>query len=915
MSYTTFVALDVETTGLDPERDRITEIGAVRFDANGTVVESYEQLVNPGRDIPFFIEQLTGISNETVRSSPALGDVAGELRRFVGMGPVVGHNIGFDLACLGREGVALGVPGIDTADLSRYLLPERQSRGLIDVANALGVEAGEHHRALPDARTAAAVFDALRRRAAALPPAERGQLARLVSLHDGTLAEVIGGDAWADEPVSERQLPIVRPAPDLVPLVRREPTLPVHAGEVDRAFDAAAGVMERFEERVEQREMAQAVRTALSDGGHWLVEAGTGVGKSLAYLLPAALHAIRNGERVVISTNTHNLQEQLLGKDIPALRDILKAAGVINDGSELRATLLKGRANYLCLRRWIASYGAGLADPDFSRLAASMLLWLPETETGDRSELNLDRDEYLTWQRFSAQDTDCLARQNTFVREGTCFLQRARKAGESAHIIVVNHALLLADLASGGSAIPPYEHLIIDEAHNLEDTATQQFGGTVSRRILAEALDGLHRRGGRDHREGGVAALLKAFPDGAATIAGKAIEDAVNRAQQSLPPLFEALAAHLPRRGDEDRVLVSRSLRAREQWAAVENAWAAVDRTLRDAANRGTSAAQAVGQTKLVEETDALSGEIETATRKVDDARGLLAELMATTGDETIVWVGRERDGGASLNSAPLEVGPRLWEDLFSRKKTVVATSATLSAAGSMAYSARRLGFDEPETLQLGSPFDYRRSTLLAAFTDVPEPNDPAYIEAVARAIVDLARASGGRALALFTSHAALRSAAAIVRAELDQDGIVTLAQGIDGNPRQLTENLKANPRTVLLGTSSFWEGVDIRGEALSMLIIARLPFAVPTDPIYKARSEQYDNPFAQYALPAAILRFRQGFGRLIRDREDRGVVAVLDRRIWEKGYGNDFVKALPDCTKFRGTTDAVAERAREWLE
>jgi DNA polymerase-3 subunit epsilon/ATP-dependent DNA helicase DinG len=915
MTYTTFVALDVETTGLDPERDRITEVGAVRFGTDGTVIESYEQLVNPGRDIPFFIEQLTGISNETVASAPALSDVAGELRRFVGMGPVVGHNIGFDLACLAREGVVLGAPGIDTGELSRYLLPERQARGLIDVANALGVEAGEHHRALPDARTAAAVFDALRRRAEALPAADRGQLARLVSLHDATLAEVIGGGEWADEGLSERQLPIVQAAPEYPALVRREPPIPIPAGEIDRAFAAAAGVMERFEERPEQREMAQAVRTAIAEGGHWLIEAGTGVGKSLAYLLPAALHAIRNGERVVISTNTHNLQEQLLTKDIPALRDILTAAGVIADGSGLRATLLKGRANYLCLRRWIASYGAGLADPDFARLAASMLLWLPETETGDRSELNLDHDEYLTWQRFSAQDTDCLARQNTFVREGTCFLQRARKSAESAHIIVVNHALLLADLASGGSAIPAYEHLVIDEAHNLEDTATQQFGGTVSRRILGDALDGLHRRQARDQREGGVAALLKAFPEGAATIAAKAIEDAVARAQQSLPPLFEALAAHLPRRGEEDRVLVSRSLRAREQWTAVETAWASVDRALRDAVNRGNSAAQAVSATRLAEESDALSGEIETATRKVDDARGLLEQLMATTGDETIVWVGRERDGGGSLNSAPLEVGPRLWEDLFSRKQTVVATSATLSAAGNMAYSAKRLGFDEPETLQLGSPFDYRRSTLLAAFTDIPEPNDPAYIEAVARATVGLVRASGGRALALFTSHAALRAAAAIVRAELEGDGIVTLAQGVDGNPRQLTENLKANPRTVLLGTSSFWEGVDIRGEALSMLIIARLPFAVPTDPIYKARSDQYDNPFGQYALPAAILRFRQGFGRLIRDREDRGVVAVLDRRIWEKGYGDDFVRALPDCTKYRASSADVAVRAREWLE
>ena len=231
-----------------------------------------------------------------------------------------------------------------------------------------------------------------------------------------------------------------------------------------------------------------------------------------------------------------------------------------------------------------------------------------------------------------------------------------------------------------------------------------------------------------------------------------------------------------------------------------------------------------------------------------------------------------------------------------------------------MDYAAKRLGFDEPGTLQLGSPFDYEKSTLLAAFTDVPEPNDPAYNEAIATAIAQLVRASNGRALALFTSHAALKRAAERVRRELEDAGISVLVQGVDGTPRQLTDNLVRNPKSVIFGTSSFWEGVDIRGEALSMLIIARLPFAVPTDPIYKARSEQYDDPFRQFALPSAILRFRQGFGRLIRDRTDFGVVAVLDRRIYEKRYGEDFVAALPRCTRFRGDSASVADRSREWL-
>jgi Rad3-related DNA helicase/DNA polymerase III epsilon subunit-like protein len=909
----TYVAIDVETTGLDPETDRITEIGAVRFREDGRVLDEYESLVNPGREIPQFIEQLTGVTNAAVKAAPSLDEIAGVITKFVGESVLVGQNVGFDLAYLRRGGVSLPLRALDTAELSRLLIPGRQPRGLVDLAALMGVAAGEHHRALPDARTAAAIFTALKARAGELDPAVRLQLARLTSIRDLTLAETIAGGEWDDLPPTERALPTVRPAPAWPGLTKADPRVPVPAGKVAAAF-AAAARMPGFEERPEQLEMAEYVRNGLAGGGHYLVEAGTGVGKSLAYLVPAALHALANGERVVISTNTINLQEQLLTKDIPALRRMLKAAGLIKDEGDLRASLLKGRSNYLCLRRWTASYAANLGDPDFSRLAAAMLLWLPETETGDRSELNFDHNDWLTWQRFSAQDTDCLQRPNSYVKAGNCFLQRARKAAESAHLVVVNHALLLADIASGGSALPAYEHLVIDEAHNLEDQATQQFGGTVSRRLLHEALEGIARPRRGDQREGGVVSLLKAFPPGAAQMAGVALEQAALEASDKVSPCFEAMAAFVPRGSEDERVLVDRSLRAQPGWEIPEQAWDALDRALGQVSARATAASQAVTEHATVEEPDAIAGEVATAARKVEELRLLMARLMGATDNGTVVWLGRERDGSASMNSAPLDVGPMLWEQLLSKKETVIATSATLSAAGDMAYASRRLGFQEPGTLQLGSPFDYERATLLAAFTDVPEPNDPDYIDAVANAVVELVRASEGRALALFTSHSALRRVAEKARKPLEEEGISVRAQGVDGAPRQLTEDLVARPRSVIFGTSSFWEGVDIKGDALSMLIIARLPFSVPSDPVYRARSEQYDRPFDQYSLPQAILRFRQGFGRLIRDREDRGVVAVLDRRIYEKKYGDQFVAALPRCTKYRSTTEGVAARAREWL-
>ena len=336
----TYVALDLETTGLDPDRDRIIEVGAVRFDPDGHELDTLSYVVNPGREVPAFIERFTGVTNEMTARAPKLASIRPEIERFVGDSVVVGHNIGFDLHYLGREGVRMTPKAVDTAGLARYLLPTLQGHGLMEVAGALGIVAADHHRALNDARTAAAVFVGLLRSAEALPESQRFQLARFVAMHEPLLAQVIAGEEW-DRRSGGSHIPVLRPAPERPVLEPREPRIPVQAADLRRAFESAPAGFERFEQRPQQLEMAEAVRSAFHRGGHWLIEAGTGVGKSLAYLLPAALHAIENGERVVISTNTIALQEQLLSKDIPALRKVLVDAGVIKEPEEFRAALLK----------------------------------------------------------------------------------------------------------------------------------------------------------------------------------------------------------------------------------------------------------------------------------------------------------------------------------------------------------------------------------------------------------------------------------------------------------------------------------------------------------------------------------------------------------------------------------------------
>ena len=372
---------------------------------------------------------------------------------------------------------------------------------------------------------------------------------------------------------------------------------------------------------------------------------------------------------------------------------------------------------------------------------------------------------------------------------------------------------------------------------------------------------------------------------------------------------FEAVGALIEESRD-DRVSITPGVRSSTRWGEVEEGWGTLDEVLVHAIESSRAAASMLGG----EDGGTAGEELEATAGRLESVRLGLADLVAGDDPNAIVWASTTRDGTGALNSAPLEVGPLLEADLFAGRATVVATSATLAAGGSMAFTADQMGLGDAATLALGSPFDYERSTLLATPTGFPDPGGQGYDEAAAEAITELALASEGRALALFTSHASLRRVAELSREALEREGISVLVQDRDGAPRQLMRNLIDDPRSVIFGTASFWEGIDIRGEALSLLVIARLPFAVPTDPIHKARSELYDDPFGGYSLPGAILRFRQGFGRLIRDRQDRGVVAVLDSRIRTRRYGSEFVAAIPECTRFSGSVAEIAAQTREWL-
>ncbi|MBI2723685.1 MAG: hypothetical protein HYX50_01350 [Chloroflexi bacterium] len=931
-----YVALDLETTGLDLETDEIIEVAAIRFDTNG-VLETFHTLVNPHRSLEYRIALLTAIDAAELEAAPPFATIAADLERFIGLDPIVGQNPTFDTAFLARNGVQVFAPTYDTFELASLLLPGLQQHSLGAIAEHLDIEFPTRHRAMADAEATRAVFVALRERLAASPPDVLAEAERISAASDWTLRHlfrevaaehprapgeseregVVHGFVRAPAVIVEAEPPSIRPV--------------VVAPEESVALIASAAARERiehFEERPEQAAMARAVAETIAEGDRLIVEAGTGVGKSLAYLVPSALHAARNNARTVISTNTINLQEQLTGQDIPIARRLLEEAGIEHEG--LRVTPLKGRRNYLCLLRWSASgHGTSLSGDD-ARVLVRLLFWLGWTETGDRAEINLRRDEDVAWSRVSAQDGGCMTMQCAYVRDGSCFLYRARKRAEAAHVIVVNHALLLSDVRTGGNVLPDYQHLVVDEAHHLEDEATDQFGFVAQQGDMEAWADRLYARAGRE-REGGLAgsvmtatrvALQAIGPAPQLQAMASALIAATMRVRDRVPRFFGLLQefgrAQGTGMGDYDeRITLTRGLRNQPEWADIEVAWDAVDAAMLEACDIVDELHGALAQADpgAVMDRDALvaeAGELADAGAALRDGIG---QIVLRDDRDRISWLTMlRRDGAVGIASAPLSVSETLRTALFGPKESVVLTSATLTTDGNFDYIKGRLGFEDSRELLLGSPFDYQRSTLIIAPTDMPEPNNHGYLSSLQTAIIDLVRASEGRALVLFTSHAALRAAYQGIKRPLEEDGILVLGQGLDGSPRQLLSTLRGNHRTVLLGAASFWEGVDVTGEALSLLIIARIPFSVPTDPIFQARSELFDAPFEQYALPQAILRFKQGFGRLIRRKSDRGVLVVLDRRLRSRRYGEAFLRSMPPCDVRDMPLREMAAEAAAWL-
>lgn len=923
----TYVALDIETTGLEPERDGIIEIGAVKF-RDQEILDTWSSLVNPQRPIPYHIQRLTGITPRETDSAPSLFSLLGPLSRFVGRHPLVGHNIAFDLAFLGKHGLFPTHQALDTFQLATSLVLYVPSHSLSALAQALGVSQEEGHRALADALTTMEVFRVLWERALGLDMRTIQEINRLAAGSDwppGFFFLDLEREKAATVGTSLRERLVARKGQEAIlgplfsPVVESKRLKPT-SNPQPLDLEALSAIVEEggplkeylphYEYRPQQVEMLKAVANAFNEKEHRLIEAGTGIGKSLAYLIPAAHFAVDKGQPVVVSTNTINLQDQLFKKDIPDLQKILP----------FEAALLKGRSNYLCLRKlsYLKRRG-GLTAPEIG-LLSKILIWLPTTMTGDRVELNLLEGEEQAWARLSAGEP-CEPEKCPFLRD--CYFYLARRRAEGAHIIVVNHALLLSDMMTENRALPRYRHLIIDEAHHLEDRATEQLGVEVAQGWLYALLERIDSRGkgygllnrlSASLKERGVASAHRHEVEGYIEVVRQQAVDA----RGALHAFWEALSLFLAQhcRGNEwydERIRLTSALRTQPNWIEVEMAWEPLSQSLARLAEGLKALYQ--GLLGLEEEHDDLLFELREREGELQALGQEMEAIIVQPEPGRIYWATISAGQGISLHDAPLHVGDALRKSLFAPLETLLLTSATLRTGGEFGYIRERLGLEDAQELTLGSPFDYETSTLVFIPTDIPEPNTPGYVKATNEALLHLSLAVGGKTLALFTSRAHLLQAHRDLVRPLEERGVHLYGQGIDGSRHRILENFRHQPQSVLLGTRSFWEGVDVMGEALSCLVIARLPFPVPDDPIIAARSEMYEEPFGQYAVPQAVLRFRQGFGRLIRSQSDRGVVVVLDKRVLTKYYGSVFIDSLPPCTIQQGSIEELPRVAAEWIE
>lgn len=710
---------------------------------------------------------------------------------------------------------------------------------------------------------------------------------------------------------------------------------PEKSAELLSAEGPLSSFSSSYEERPSQMELAASCAHVFNGGKIAMFEAGTGVGKSFAYLIPAFLWTLENKDRVVISTATINLQQQLMEKDIPMVQKII--------GKEVKAVLVKGRRNYLCRRR----FASVIQERDFFDEDADDLdsigAWLEKTSDGSRSDLSFVPSESL-WGRICSESDSCMGRRCGYHTE--CFVMKARKEAASASLLVVNHHLLFADIEArftsdkytGTAVLPPFHHIVFDEAHSIENAATSFFSESISRfKILRQLSSFIPDRQGRRHGKLELLAGLTSAKTDAA--------EAMNTAAAIRKSLEEAEAIALNACGERFSLRISPETVSAHDFQAVSAGMDNLKRKLTDFCSSMRSVFDGITDEDAAD--DSLVWEAKIVVRRLEAAAVLLSEFLSCFSreeDDSVFWIEknsfiqrrrnqtRRKKGAGKTETAnvvypkfiktPLSVAEIMNSAVFDKFRTVICVSATLRISSDFSFWMNRTGLSlvQKDRLISGvydSPFPYDRNVLLALPDEGPLPEEKsfqAYIEDVIPGLIEI---SSGSALVLFTSYESLRSCCLQARARLAGSGINILQQGEDDRARLLA-SFREDKTSVLFATDSFWEGVDAPGETLQHVIIVKLPFRVPDNPVFEARCGQIEKkggvPFMELSLPDAVIKFRQGFGRLMRKKTDKGIITVLDKRITVKRYGRVFLDSIPETRRVNGSFERVMTAIEDFL-
>ncbi|KGX85530.1 ATP-dependent DNA helicase DinG [Pontibacillus marinus] len=931
-----FVVVDLETTGHTPKKgDKIIEVGMVTIE-NGEIVHQFHSMVNPEQPIPSFISQLTGIEDQDVQDAPLFDEIVDEIVHLCQDAYFVAHHVQFDLGFLNHAiqettGKSLDIPVLDTVELGRIMIPQAPGYKLAQLAEYLDVAHDNPHRALADAYVTAKILLQFIHKAKQLPYETLQQLSSLERKLKSDLHELLSN--WMESKaftIEERaDLEIFRGIAlkrNYEEVQRNVPEVEGFQPYLDHLLGNDGSLsknMDRYEERGSQRIMATTIYDAFQSGSHALIEAETGTGKSLAYLLPAVYEAVTKQNRVVISTHTTHLQSQLLDKEVPLLHKILPFS--------FTSALFKGKQHYISLKKFEFELYHGTSDNyDITLTKAMLLVWLTETATGDIDEIQLPSSGNIFWRRISAEAEGYIDPKSPWFSRS--FYQRARKQAQQADLLITNHSLLCTDISENYSLLASYNKLIIDEAHHLEATAAKHFG----RKIDYVSIQYLLNEMGANSAGDWIYGLLSSYPEMALKHDITKWDELVQNAKEESDELFRFLFSYVVKQHNAHISLndigryqyrFQNDQENPQTWSTVQEMTRRVSFYLRDLIQFLHKCKNWISLAETSEEASRWIEDIRMYMERMEEVIHSLDHLLLSEEESIVKWIEIEAYGAKNavfLHSEPIEIASIMQDQLFERKESVILTSATLTMKDSFTFMMKRLGLEESSTIQqkIQSPFHYEHQVQLMIPNDFPNikyGNQEDFIHATCEAIYSLATITRGRMLVLFTSYDMLKKTYSAMKEFIDQEEFILIAQGVSSGSRsRLKKNFQAFDQAILFGTSSFWEGVDIPGQDLTSVVIVRLPFQPPDHPVYKAKSEalksQGKNAFMELSLPNAVIRFKQGFGRLIRSSQDRGVVMVCDDRIMKAKYGKYFIDSIPSIPVHFESTHQLMEEAKRWL-